>query len=517
LKNLFNKDSSISIYLILLGGLTAFSLPPYGYYIINFFTFTLFFFFIFNKKKENKSNFFFFKCGWFFGFGYFLSSLYWISISLTFDESFKYLIPFSLILVPSFLAVFYGLITLLFSLFYSKKITSSFLVFSVAFGTIEVIRSFIFTGFPWNLIAFSFSENIYFLQVLSIIGTYSFNLICISIFTCPALFLLRQKKNEVFLGFFFIAVAISFMIFGFIKNKQFNLIETNKHDYIIRVVSPNIEIDRFYSNQNEPDILNELINLSNPQIEKSTIFLWPEGTITETYLNNIKIYENLISKNFSKNHILIFGINSLELNNSEELYFNSMAVFDNHLNLLSSYNKVNLVPFGEFLPFENALNYIGIKTITNNYHSYSKGIDRKLINVKTKKIDLTFLPLICYEIIYSGRIFKDPNFDYIINISEDGWFGKSIGPYQHFTHGIFRSIESGKYTIRGANNGISAIINPIGRIDKKIKLGDTGYIDFTESKPTELTLFSVYGNKIFISLILLYIFLIFSFNNLKNE
>ena len=203
MKNLFNKDSSISIYLILLGGLTAFSLPPYGYYIINFFTFTLFFVFIFNKKKENKSNFFFFKCGWFFGFGYFLSSLYWISISLTFDESFKYLIPFSLILVPSFLAVFYGLITLLFSLFYSKKITSSFLVFSVAFGTIEVIRSFIFTGFPWNLIAFSFSENIYFLQVLSIIGTYSFNLICISIFTCPALFLLRQKKKRSFFRFFF--------------------------------------------------------------------------------------------------------------------------------------------------------------------------------------------------------------------------------------------------------------------------------------------------------------------------
>ena len=364
MKNLFKKNFFIAVYLILLGSFTTFSLPPYNYFIINFITFTLFFIFIFNKKKEIKNNFYFFKYGWFFGFGYFLSSLYWISISLTFDESFKYLIPFSLILVPSFLAIFYGLITLLFSLFYSKKITSSFLVFSVTFGTIEVIRSFIFTGFPWNLIAFSFSENIYFLQVLSIIGTYSFNLICVSIFTSPALFFLEKKKNEVFLGFFFIVVAISFMIFGFIKNKQFNLIETNKHDYIIRVVSPNIEIDRFYSNQNEPDILNELINLSNPQIDKTTIFLWPEGTITETYLNNIKIYENLISKNFSKNHILIFGINSLEVYNSEELYFISMAVFDNHLNLLSSYNKVNLVPFGEFLPFENALNYIGIKTIT---------------------------------------------------------------------------------------------------------------------------------------------------------
>ncbi|MDC0856162.1 apolipoprotein N-acyltransferase, partial [Candidatus Pelagibacter sp.] len=214
---------------------------------------------------------------------------------------------------------------------------------------------------------------------------------------------------------------------------------------------------------------------------------------------------------------LIFGINTLEFSNGKDLYFNSMAVFDNKLNLLSSYNKLNLVPFGEFLPLENILNSIGIKTITNNYQSYSEGLERKPITIQDKKINLTFLPLICYEIIYSGKIFKDANFDYIINISEDGWFGRSIGPYQHFAHGIFRSIESGKYTIRAANNGISAIINPLGIIDKKIEFGETGYIDFIESKTTKLTIFSLYGNKIFIILILLYIFLIFSFNSFKNE
>jgi apolipoprotein N-acyltransferase len=501
----------------LLGTLTSFSLPPYNYYVINFLTFSLFFIFIFNKKKNIRNNLSFFKYGWFFGFGYFLSSLYWISISLTFDQSFKYLLPIALILVPSFLAIFYGLITLLFSIFFSKKITTTFLMFSIIFGTIEIIRGFIFTGFPWNLVAYSFSENTYFLQILSVIGTYSFNLLCISVFTCPALFFLKKTKRELFLGSFFILVSVSLIIFGFIKNNQFNLIETNKNDYIIRIVSPNIEINRFYSNKYEADILNELIDLSSPQADKPTIFLWPEGTITDTYLSDIKIYENLISKKFSKNHFLIFGINTLEFSNGKDLYFNSMAVFDNKLNLLSSYNKVNLVPFGEFLPLENILNSIGIKTVTNNYQSYSEGLERKPITIQDKKINLTFLPLICYEIIYSGKIFKDANFDYIINISEDGWFGRSIGPYQHFAHGIFRSIESGKYTIRAANNGISAIINPLGIIDEKIKFGETGYIDFIESKTTKLTIFSLYGNKIFIILILLYIFLIFSFNSFKNE
>ena len=139
------------------------------------------------------------------------------------------------------------------------------------------------------------------------------------------------------------------------------------------------------------------------------------------------------------------------------------------------------------------------------------------LRFKNDKIELKLLPLICYEIIYSNRLFKDKNFDYIINISEDGWFGNSIGPKQHFAHSIFRSIESGKYVIRSANNGISAIINPIGVIEKKVEFGTTGYVDFKESKILRSTLYMNYGDKIFFILILLYIFLIFSFKKITHE
>ena len=93
-----------------------------------------------------------------------------------------------------------------------------------------------------------------------------------------------------------------------------------------------------------------------------------------------------------------------------------MAVFDNKLDLIQSYNKVNLVPFGEFIPFENILSLVGFKTITNNYQSFSRGDSRMLLNIKNDKIDLNLLPLICYEIIYSGKLSKNNNFDYIINI-----------------------------------------------------------------------------------------------------
>ena len=107
--------------------------------------------------------------------------------------------------------------------------------------------------------------------------------------------------------------------------------------------------------------------------------------------------------------------------------------------------------------------------------------------------------------------------DLIINISEDGWFGKSIGPKQHFAHSIFRAIESGKYVVRSSNNGMTAVINPLGNIEQKINFGQSDYIDLEGIKKIQPTIFSYYGNKILGFLILLYIFLIFSFNKIKNE
>ncbi len=166
---------------------------------------------------------------------------------------------------------------------------------------------------------------------------------------------------------------------------------------------------------------------------------------------------------------------------------------------------------------EKVLKLLGLNTITNSYQSYTSGNQRNVLQIKTNEFSVRVLPLICYEIIYSGKLFKKNDFDFIFNISEDGWFGNSIGPYQHFAHNIFRAIESGKYILRSTNNGITAIINPIGVVEKKLNLNETGYIDFTESRVINPTLFSKYGNKIFGLIILLYIFIIFSFKRIKNE
>ena len=515
---MFKKNYLNYLYVIFLGAISSYSLPPYNYFIINFFTFSLFFIFLFKKKKnELNKNYFLFKYGWFFGFGYFLFSLYWIMISLTFDQKFQFLIPLAIILFPAFLALFYGLITYFYSIFYSKNVVVSFFIFSLLFSIVEYLRGSILTGFPWNLIAFSFSDSINFIQILSVIGTYSFNLICISLFTMPALFILRNSKKEIIVCFLFILVAFSFLFFGNIKDKNFNSLETVKNSYKIRALSSNISLDRFSSKQEELRIINELIDLSSPEKNEPIIFLWPEGIIAESYVRDMKLHKGLFLNNFGKDDLIIMGLKSIKINDSKNLFFNSMAIFNNKLELINIYNKINLVPFGEFVPFENILGLIGLKTITNDYYSFSSGSNRKPINIKNNKIDLKLLPLICYEIIYSGNLSKDTDFDYIINISEDGWFGNSIGPKQHFAHSIFRSVETGKYIIRSANNGITAIINPIGVVEQEVKFGSTGFVELSDSKPIKPTLFLLYGNKIFLILILLYIFLIFSFNKLKHE
>ncbi len=505
------------IFLIILGALTSLSLSPFNYVIINFLTLSLFYIFLIKKLTFYKNKKIFFLYGWLFGFGYFVSNLYWISISLTFDENFNYLIPFTIVLVPSFLALFYAFISYLFVVLKPKKNLSSFFLFSLIFGIVEFIRGSILTGFPWNLIAYSFSNQIEILNITSIIGTYSFNLFCISLFTSPSLFILKDNKKDISVCIAFLITTMSFYVFGYQNLEKFNKEQSEKLNYKIRIVSSNINIDRFYNNIDPILAIEELIEISSPEKNEKTIFIWPEGIIPGISQDQLKEYKWLFEEKFNENHLLAIGINSKEDENQTVKYFNSFSFFDHKLNLLNSYKKINLVPFGEFLPLEKTLKVIGLKTITNNYQSYSKGEERDLIDLNYYNFPVKILPLICYEIIYTGKIFTNNEFDYIVNISEDGWFGKSIGPEQHFIHSIFRAIESGKYVLRSANNGTTAIINPLGIIEQKVDINKSGYIDLTDTRKIETNLFAKFGNKIFGFIILLYIFLIFSFKKLKNE
>ena len=505
------------IFLALLGALTSLSLPPFNYFIINFFTFALFFYFLIKKSNNIENKKLFFVYGWIFGFGYFSTNLYWISISLTFDQNYKFLIPLAIFIIPSFLALFYGLISFLFLSFKPKNVLGALLWFSLVFGVLEFARGSILTGFPWNLIAYSFSNQSEFISIISIIGTYGFNLFCILVFTCPAILLIKNTNRAITFNISIFLTVVLILIYGSVYKKKFNNTNDKYFNYKIRVIGSQIDLKRFYSDVDPVVIIRDLIKISKPDLNDKTIFIWPEGIVPDITTETLIEYKWLFKENFNENHLFIIGINSQVIKNGSKNYFNTFSVYDANLNLINSYNKINLVPFGEFLPIENVLKNIGLRSLTNNYQSFSSGFKRDIIEINQQNFSLRILPLICYEIIYSGKLFTDSNFELIINISEDGWFGKSIGPKQHFSHSIFRAIESGKYVVRSSNNGIAAIINPLGVVEQNIEFGKSGYIDLNKTKKIKPTLFSQYGNKIFVLLILLYIFLILIFNRFKNE
>lgn len=350
-----------SIILILLGSFSSLSLPPFNYILINFLTFSLLYILLIKIFEVSKNKKLFFLYGWLFGLGYFTSNLYWISISLTFDENFKFLIPLSIVLVPAFLALFYGLASFLFLILKPKKNLSSFFLFSLILGTIEFIRGTIMTGFPWNLIAYSFSNYIEILSITSVIGTYSFNLFCISLFASTSFLILRDNKKEIIVCISFLIITLCFYFFGSQRLEKFNNIEANKLDYKLRVISSNVSIDRFYNDTDPISVINDLIKISSPQNNVKTIFIWPEGILPEISKDQLKEYKFLFENEFDENHILLIGINDIKKEDQIIKYFNSLTIYNHNLEILNSYNKVNLVPFGEFLPFEKNAKPYGIK------------------------------------------------------------------------------------------------------------------------------------------------------------
>jgi len=198
---LYKNKILLYSFVFLLGLISSFSLPPYNLFYVNFFSYPALLWVLLLYSKDKIISF---NLGWTFGFGYFISNLYWITNSLTFEDIFKPLIPFALILIPSFLGLFYGISTLVFSFLNPKKNLLSILILTTSLSIIEYIRSFIFGGFPWNLIAFSFVNYVEFIQLLSLTGTYTFNSLIILLFLLPIIIFFDYEKK----------IKISILIFS---------------------------------------------------------------------------------------------------------------------------------------------------------------------------------------------------------------------------------------------------------------------------------------------------------------
>jgi apolipoprotein N-acyltransferase len=477
------KSRFLTIYFIpfIIGSLTILSFEPFNLTFINLIIFPIFFFLIvfINKKtktiyrkKPYKKNLFIY--GLAFGFGFYLSGISWITNSLTFDENFKILIPFALLFIPLFLSLFVGLLTLFVGP-YLKLDLPSLLLFSASFSFSDYLRAHVLTGFPWNLWAYSTVSFNELLQLTNQIGLYSYNLFVITIFTFPIIIFFKITKTKKILSIISIFfIILSIYIYGNYENNKNEMTLENLDEKIyVKIISPNFNLEYGLSNKKIEERFKKLIKYSEPDKEQETLFIWPEGVFSGYSYNQVLSFKELILKNFSKKHYIIFGTNRLDTKSGS--FYNSMLIVNNNFDVIQSYDKRKLVPFGEFLPFESLLNNFGLKKITEGHGSYLKGQDDK--NLIINKLNI--LPLICYEVIFPNLIQKsDDSTNLIVNISEDGWFGKSIGPSQHFAKSVFRAIENNTFLLRSTNQGVSAIIDNKGKIIKRLNRNEAGNIEF---------------------------------------
>lgn len=473
-----------------LGAISALAFAPSYFIFLAVIGFTGLFLLIHNQKNFKRS----FLLGWFFGFGHFVVGLYWISISLFVDiKQFFWLLPFSITLIPAAAAVYIGLTTALtnkISDFLKFTKFQKILLFTLIWICFEFLRSILFSGFPWNLIGYSltFSTNIS--QFAAISGIYGLSILALLIYTLPAILFDRiydnDKNKEEWCGLdlninsktnFYIIISFVILIIGICSYGKYHIKDDLKlaKNGKMRLIQPNIEQTLKWDPVHKRNSFLKNLRLATQNDNKDINYvILSESAIPYLIDKNSVELLNILKSAIPKNAFLISGVLRKEIaKNSKKKYFNSIVTINDEGKIIDFYDKRHLVPFGEYIPFQKYVPFIS--KITHGSEGFSEGKEQHIVN--PKKDFPTFNPLICYEVIFSNLANSDKRPDFLLNVTNDAWFGKSSGPFQHLAMSQIRAIEYGMPLIRVANNGVSAYIDPYGRIINKINLNKTGIID----------------------------------------
>ena len=504
-----HKNSLIlkSFLLFFLGSLSTFSIEPYNFYpTIICFSYSIFF--ILRTKKLLET----FILGCAFSFGWFLLGLYWIGNSFLIKSGiFIFLMPIAIIILPFLLSIFWGGIFFA-SRYISNKLGEVHLNFVIFMSTWEYIRGHLL-NFPWLMPGDFFSSNNYSLQAFSYLGSFSMNFVLLICLILPIIAIKYKKKAQLLIIIFIIPIfylfAESYLRY---KNKIIKFNESHR----ITLIQPNIKQKLKWKNslrQSHYDLLKGLSKQKSNNNEKlkTKLFVWPETAFVGLFPRDkdilLKISKSFLNKN--KQQYLFTGL----VSKSEKNYFNSAVLISSQGEIKEKYDKNILVPFGEYLPF----NYLIPKfNFLKNKIDFSMGVKNKPVYIDD---NYEFLPLICYEIIFSNLIHQSINSktSLLLNITNDAWFGNSIGPSQHFQFAKIRAVEFGLPVVRVANTGFSGFITPFGEVINKIELNKKGISSLSLIKRLDNTLFKKYGNKILILLIITVFIINILFSHIINK
>ena len=445
---------------------------------------------VLNKEKYNSVNIF--KNFSIFGFGFFIVFLFWVKNPFfVFEETKNFFLVFLLLII--LLSVILGLIfTIILKL--GKDIPIIFKV-PIMFTICEYIISLFLYGFPWFTFSLIISSNEYLLFLLKLFGTLISSYLIIQIFCLPFIFLMTVNLKKVFKYLvLFITLPIIFLIVS-----NFNSEKNNLKTKII-----NLEIFQLNFKNNDKSLTPEkkLITILN-HIEQSTADLLIFGENNFPYLVDDLEFK-IIKDALKQNQILVIGATRFD----NKKYYNSLIKITP--TNVTYFDKKILVPVGEFLPFRDSLTFLESIVGPNNF---SKGNTERIINLSN---NISFIPVICYEIVFYWKLLNKFNNEsnFIINITNDFWFGDFLGPYQHFYLTKMRAAEFNKPIIRVSNNGISAFIDNNGRVIKNTKLNN---IDKFQHKLLLQENNNFVNFHIILKVYFLIIFIFITFNYLRKN
>ncbi|GLQ16930.1 apolipoprotein N-acyltransferase [Maritalea porphyrae] len=449
-----------------------------------------------------------FRIGWSFGFGYFTLSLHWMSGAFFVEpDLFLWALPLGLFGLPALLAIFWGFGASIAHLMWSDYGQRLFAL-AGALSVTEFLRGHLFTGFPWNLHGYALGLSDQTMQFGSIVGIYGLTFLMLIMAMSPATIWpnLEQSKIDRFAPFIGALCALA-GLFAF-GQWQLSANPTEfRRDVRLRLVQPNIPQAEKWKPENVGPIFEKLLALSaersspdDPGLIATTHLIWPESVFPFLVAERPQALA-LIARLLPNGTNLIAGAarNRVDLtlgDQSEAGVLNSILSFNDQGEINATYDKYRLVPFGEYVPLKPVLSLLGIREMVSASDSFVHGTPPR--KAFTPLGTPPLLPLICYEVIFSGGLGDTiRQSEWMLNLTNDAWFQHTIGPAQHFEHARMRAVEEGVPLVRVANTGRTAVIDAFGRITASLAMDKAAVLNANLPQRLEKTLFSQYRHTIF--------------------
>lgn len=409
--------------------------------------------------------------GWFWGFGAFLGGLYWVGYAFMVDpSSHAWQLPFAIVFLTGGLALFPTVGTAAAALAWSRA-ESRLFIFAATFGLSEWLRGHAFTGFPWNIAAYSWGASLGVLQSAAVIGAYGLTLL--TVLFGAAFAELFSPTPRIRLPAVLVALFAVLWISGDVRLATTTVPDV--HGVTLRIVQPNVPQAEKYKRQFVLRNWERLLTLSAGGSNRTiTHLIWPEAA-PPFLLQREPIALDQVRQLTARGLSLITGGERVVFGKDGDFrFYNSLFIFGRDGRAVGVYDKFHLVPFGEYVPFAAVLNHVGVTKLTRGEAGFSAGDGPQTLGVPGAP---SVGPLICYEILFPGAVVGAQRPGWFVNVTDDSWFGPSTGPYQHLLTARVRAIEEGIPVVRAANTGISAVIDPLGRTKATLPLDEMGALD----------------------------------------